>query len=192
MNCAQCLVGASSIPRKEVSSRADPYSRRSGGHVLYYLFHENRVGCRNKHRSYDSPGSFPKVRYEGCHEVLHLGGGQLHIEIGERINHHEPDHSIRSTPRRLDNNRCSHRMADQDDLLQPEFVDHSRDVFAKRSHSPLFAIQTRVSMSSEIEGHYSVGRGEVVKLLFPIAAVAEPAVHKHQGHRTLTSGLIAD
>jgi hypothetical protein len=83
-------------------------------------------------------------------------------------------------------------MADQDDAFQPQTVDDRRNVLAEGGKRPFVAILPRISMSCEIESHYSMDLGEGVELFLPVATVTQPAVHEDHRDRPLTGHLITD
>jgi hypothetical protein len=114
------------------------------------------------------------------------------VRILECINGYQPDHCSRGDPRGFDDHGPAHRVADQDDAFQSQAIDDRRNILAERGKRPVIAIQTRISMSGEIESHYSMDLGEVIELPLPVPTVTRPAVHEDHRDRSLTGHLITD
>jgi hypothetical protein len=71
-------------------------------------------------------------------------------------------------------------VADDDDVLQPEFGDHRLDVGAEGGDGPLLAVGRRGAVAGKIHRDDAETFGQCGDLLGPVALITHPAVHQDQ------------
>jgi len=108
------------------------------------------------------------------------------------VDRNDPDDTIADTPRGLERDIATHRVADEHDLTVRELPHDGGDILAVVAHRPIGAILPGSAVSREVHRHHGVFRFQRIDLRLPIVRIACPAVHEHDGRLAGSIDAILD
>jgi hypothetical protein len=134
----------------------------------------------------------PEVPSEGRHEALNFLSRPFKRKRAVRIDPNQSSDKSRQPPCSLQDHIAAHRVADEDEIVQPELIHDGRDVASEGSHRPVFAVDPRFTVTRQVDRHDFELSGEGFPLQLPVAAIARPAMDQQQRWSADPDDVISD
>jgi hypothetical protein len=153
-------------------------------------FHELWIRFWREDGSHPVTDCFTEVDPKRSDEFVHFLLGVLFFQVVKLVHCHQTYDLARHPGCSLHNDRTSHRMADENNLLRAELRGDRCDIICERIHRPGFPVETGLAVARKVDGHNSIFFREVRELFPPKAPVTTPSMNKDQCRFALASDRI--